>query len=196
MKSLSNFCTKLAKMLVLTSIEAKALIPSVTREEAIQYLISVGDHTDELSVNSFFLGHLCSCGKLNEAATFIQALGAGAAEVINLSHNRFYMGTVLHVAMFWNSGDLGKEFFALLWENGAEYYQNYYDQYPLEQLNAIWVNPLDNSFESKLGIRDDAEFVGMYEQLQETYDLPFSEFNPEQNSETESDVEDESQPIG
>jgi hypothetical protein len=188
-------------MQVITSIEAKALIPSVTREEAIQYLISVNEHTDELSVNSFYLGHLCACGKLNEAAAFIESLGAGATEVINFSHNRFYMGTVLHVAMNWNTGELGKEFFTLLWEHGAEYVQDYYDQYPWEQFGKIWVNPLDNSFESKLGIRDDAEFIEMYEQLQETYDLPFSEFNPEnvqpeQDSETDSDVEEESQQIG
>ena len=158
-------------MQVITSLEAKALIPSLTREGAIQFLVSVDDHADDLSVNSFYLGHLCARGKLNDAASFIESLGAGATEVINFSHNRFYMGTVLHVAMFWNTGDLGKEFFALLWEHGAEYYQNYYDQYPLEQLNAIWVNPLNNSFESKIGIRDDTEFVGMYEQLQESYDL-------------------------
>jgi hypothetical protein len=165
-------------MQTITSFEAKALIPSVTREEAIQYLISVNEDTDDLSVNCFYLGSMCARGKLNDAAAFIKSLGAGATEVINLIHSRFYWGTVLHVALYWNSGQLGLDFFELLWEHGARYCPNYYENYPWEQLDEMWVNPVRHGPDTVLGTRDITEFIDMYEQIRETYDLPSYAPNP------------------
>ena len=179
-------------MQVITSIQAKSLLPQRTRAELRDYLNSINNHVDKISVDSFYLGYLCARGTINDAASFLGRLGARAAEVINFPHEQFYFGTALHMALCWNSGNLGLDFFELLWSHGAEYYRDHYEQYPWAQVGEkLWVSPIDHSDASVLGQRDESEFLDMYEQLRETYGL--IAYENEEDEETDEDEEDNPQ---
>jgi len=186
-------------MQVITSIQAKSLLPQRTRAELREYLNGINNHVDKISLDSFYLGYLCARGTINDAASFLGRLGARAAEVINFPHEHFYFGTALHMALGWNSGNLGLDFFELLWSHGAEYYKDGYQQYPWTQLgDKFWVNPIEIGDQSRLGLRDENEFLDMYEQLEETYGLlAYEEAEELENQVDQNNQEyDGTQPIG
>lgn len=159
-------------MQFISSYQAQSSIPEKSKSEILQLLLDIGECADDLTVNSFYLSYLCARGKIHEVESFIKQLGEHTAEVINMKHMQFYMGTALHVAMGWNSGKLGVDLFDLLWSHGAKYCQDYYGMYPCTQLDQMmWVKPILFGHESFLGFRNKTEFVDMYEHLRETYGL-------------------------
>jgi hypothetical protein len=155
---------------MISSTDAKATMPARNMIEVRNYLAENEQPIDDVSVKIVYLGYLCARGMLNEASDFIGTLGDDTWQVLNTPHNIFYNGTVFHVALVWNSGDLGQSFFELMWSNGAQYYENSYGEFPWEQLGegARWINPIGYNI---IGNRDPDEFVELYDHLYELYNL-------------------------
>ncbi len=174
---------------MISSIDAKAALPPKNIDEIRDYLEEKQAQIDDISVKIVYLGYLCARGMLDEATTFIGTLGEDTWQILNTPHNIFYGGTVFHVALVWNSGDLGRLFFELMWSNGAEYYENSYGEFPWEQLgdNARWVNPIGYNI---IGERNPNEFVELYDNLYELYNL--EEFEEKYFLQQDDSTEDES----
>jgi hypothetical protein len=114
-----------------------------------------------LQQNVLFLGHLCACGLYNEAEAFITTI-ENKSELLNSRNDLLYEGTVLNMALYWNSGDLGYKFFTMLTSYGAMIMPDGYNLLPHEQTGTIWSSMMDNYY---IGNRDPSEFTTLYTQI-------------------------------
>jgi len=147
----------------------KQIIPKKTREEIYTFLIENSYESDKSSTDAVYLGYLCAKGDIYNARDFVNSL-ENKKEVLNIKHILLYSGTVLHIAMFWNSGDIGRQFFHLLWSNGAEFVIDYYNQFPFEQLDydLMWLTPIEYI---NCGERDNSEFFEFYQEIKTNFYL-------------------------
>lgn len=153
----------------LTAEQAQQILQPLSFEEVHQHF------TENIDV--IYLGYLCARGKVREVTAFLDQLGDTARDVINMRHEDFQQGTVLHVALYWNSGRVGRELFDLLYNYEAEYYENSYGQFPWEQrTESIWIDPMDDKV---LGMRDGTEFIQLYNEICIAYGLAAYEDEPE-----------------
>jgi hypothetical protein len=105
----------------------------------IEYtLVQQGRYSDK-DVKLFYLGYLCCQGDYASIVVFLQTLDDDEKRILlNEKPYDFYEGTVLHVLLYWNSGNSAINIFDLLVEHGAEFVQDYYGHLPWEQGGAYW----------------------------------------------------------
>ena len=143
-------------------------ISKLTAEQA-QHILQPLSFEENYSIDVIYLGYLCARGLVQEVTAFLDQLGDTAINVINTRHEHFQQGTVLHVALYWNSGRVGRELFDLLYNYDAEYYENSYGQFPWEQrTESVWINPMDDVV---FGMRDGTEFIQLYNEIRVAYGL-------------------------
>ena len=141
--------------MALSSIEVKSLI----KEQSLEEIQQIYGNSNDAKI--LYLGYLCSKGIIEPIQEFIEQLGEDSYEIINAPHIEFYFGTVLHIALYWNSGLNGLKLFNLLVSYGAKYYKDYYQQLPWKQTGIIWTNVIPDNYRA-LGRRDEAEFNDLY----------------------------------
>jgi hypothetical protein len=101
-------------------------------------LLQQGHYSDK-NVKLFYLGYLCCQGDYASIAVFLQTLDDDEKRIIlNETPYDFYEGTVLHVLLYWNSGNSAINIFDMLVEHGAEFVRDYYGNLPWEQGCAYW----------------------------------------------------------
>jgi len=167
----------------LSSEQVKQLLLPYDQETIRNILLNRNLVADERSMRIVTLGYMCARGMINDVVAFLHELGNAAPDIINAPHHLFYNGTVLHMALYFNAGDIGHQLFLLLRSHGALYYTDYYGLFPWEQLsidegNLDWIHPLENTV---LGDRSNTEFTIFYNQLRNTYDLGLVEEEEEVN---------------
>lgn len=157
----------------LYSEQVKELLLPYDQDMIRNVLLNRNLVADERSMRIVTLGYMCARGMINDVVAFLDQLGDAVTDIINAPHHLFYNGTVLHMAMYFNSGDIGHQLFLLLRTHGALYYTDYYGLFPWEQLdigqgNLEWIHPFENTV---LGERSNTEFTMFYNQLRNMYDL-------------------------
>lgn len=126
---------------------------AITNDHQIEYTL--------LEKNVLFLGHLCACGLIDEAEAFIRTI-ENLSELLNTRSCQMYGGTVLNMALYWNSGDLGYKFFTMLTSYGATIMIDAYNLFPHEQTGTIWSSITDNQI---IGKRNPSEFTMLYTKI-------------------------------
>jgi hypothetical protein len=150
-------------MNIFTSQQAKDQLPMYTFEEMRQCLDELDYPSNELYTTIGYLIYMCQRGELDSVKELLQRLPYTEANVIiNTTTGLCYNGTILHEALYWNSGELGLAFFNLFRSYGAEYKKNTYEEFPWEQGGPLWVNTL---MISRIGLREENEFSGLYNQI-------------------------------
>ena len=150
------------------SLSIKEFVPEKSYEEIYDFLVENQYESDKFNTDVVYLGYLCAKGDIDVATNFVNSLD-NKKQVLNNQHILLYSGTVLNVALFWNSNDLGWQFFNLLWSNGAEFKTDYYGKFPFEQLDGLsWFTPLDYF---NFGERDDIEFFKFYQEIKTDFYL-------------------------
>jgi len=150
-------------MNILTSQQVKEILPMYTFEEMRTYLDELDYPSNELYTTIGYLIYMCQRGQLDSVKELLQNLPDNEVhEMINTTTGLCYNGTILHEALYWNSGELGLAFFNLFRYYGAEYKKNSYQEFPWEQGGPLWIN----SFViSRIGLREENEFSSMYNQI-------------------------------
>jgi len=156
---------------ILTSFEAKDLIQPCTLDQIRNRMIHLyGDHYqhDYLTIHVLYLGYLLARCDMDKIEEFMEEHKEHLVAILNTQQPEFFGGTVLHMALYWNSGQLGISLFELLYNNGAVPIQDEYNQFPWEQVEEtmIWVHPFGHS----IGVRKSDEFVGTYHYLKTVYE--------------------------
>lgn len=150
---------------MLPSFTARSLLPMLTIHETRNHLFD-GESDDTTLI---YLGYLFAKGLYNDIIPFLEQMDPEEVRtLVNTRHERFYYGTVMHVALFWNSGDMGIRLFKLLLCYGANLVTNYYEEYPWEQFRGAWINPVTNVI---LGYRSASEFESIYTYIKNNYDI-------------------------
>jgi hypothetical protein len=161
--------------LTLTSTEAKALLSPLTEDQIHERLKENGFEATEFETDLVYLGSLIQRGDVTQTKGYIEALEELSAfrndptyvrRLIQSTHELFYDGTLLHVALFWNTGQLAIDFAELLVSYGVEDTKDYYGFFPWEQPDGDWVTILDHY--EHLGYRLASEFEDTYHMIKVT----------------------------
>ena len=161
---------------MLTSFKAQRRLPILTINNIRDHLFEESD--DISSTKLIYLGYLFAKGLYNDIVPFLEQMDQEESTLlVNTKHERFYYGTVMHVALFWNSGEMGILLFKLLLCYGSNLdVKNYYEEYPWEQFRGAWIEPLTNVI---LGNRSESEFEPMYTYIKNRYyDIQFELQDP------------------
>lgn len=155
----------------MNAFEVQQYIPDRNQEEIRLWLIENNFPCTPFEQKLIYLGYLIMQGRYEDTAYFISDLYDNNQEevpqLLNTSHALFDFGTVLHAAVFWNSGQVGMEFAQLLYSHGARFYKNTRNQFPWEQMGGQWRTPLDHI---NFGERESSEFEPLYQDL---YDMHY-----------------------
>jgi hypothetical protein len=129
---------------ILTCEEAQSMLPVLTfshmREQSISY-------------NVMYLASLVARGAINDVIAFLEDQEEEDLDfLLNDQPDELCLGTVLHVAMYWNPTS---DMVTLLSEYGAEPMTDYYGKYPWDVArHNIWVQPTWLLPTGTIGIRD------------------------------------------
>ena len=116
---------------VISCEEAQNMLPVITfdqmRERGLSYRV-------------MYLASLVARGVLNEVEAFLEDQNEEDLDfIVNGQPDELFLGTVLHVAMYWNpTNDMAN----LLCEYGAEPLTDYFGEYPWDVARfKIWAHP-------------------------------------------------------
>lgn len=121
----------------------------------------------ESSPKLIYLGNLCVRGEYTELANFFRTHSESENKLLlNTPCYEFHYGTLLHLVLFWNTGNAAIDLFDLLVGHGAESKLDYYDCLPWTQSGESWINPFSSKI---LGIRKQSEFEETYKYFIDHY---------------------------
>lgn len=154
------------------SKEAQSLLKPLSLDE-IRHWISRKkiSHRDPVIFRAHYLAYLCARGDYNIIKNTLAAFSCEQKELKQLLNCSIYVmcgdvpvysGTVLHVALYWNTDQVALDLYQLLTEHGATISRNYYGEYPWVQTGGNWTNPVTGE---RYGERDDSEFDDTYDEL-------------------------------
>jgi len=132
---------------------------------------------DNVIFRAHYLAHLCALGDYNVILGTLNAFSVDKVELEQIMNYRIrvmngnvpvYEGTLLHIALYWNTDQKAIDLYDLLTTYGAKLSRNYYGEYPWMQSGDNWINPL--TCES-YGERDDSDFDDIYDDMIEIYNL-------------------------
>ena len=153
-----------------TSAEARESLSTYTFGEIQEILNNRNQEHNSTIAWAVYLGFLCAKGQINDIETFLQNMDEDLDFILNARSNIMYGGTVLHMALYWNSGNRGVELFQLLLNNGAIICQDNDGNYPWQQNRTRWVTGL-NLDDSESTIRSVDEFTETYQFIGEMYNM-------------------------
>jgi hypothetical protein len=140
-----------------TSHEIQELIPVITMEDMICA------SQKEL----YYLAYLCAKGNIADVRAFLRETD-NAHSLLNTPMAHFAGGTILHVALYFNSGQKGLELFDLLTSNGAfPCLSLYCEENPWEQRGTRWL--LFMCYIPDEFHRDPSEFTWLYNTIKGRY---------------------------
>ena len=151
--------------MVLSAEIARSLLPNINITDIDEYIDI--DYLDRQSYirKLFYLGYQCCRGDYDRIFDFIQNTN-DLDELSQLLNDNtlyeFYYGTVLHLVLYWNTGEQAQNLYNLLVKHGAKPCENYYEALPWTQEGCEWVPPLGGGGGS-IGQRDISEFKSTYE---------------------------------
>jgi hypothetical protein len=147
-----------------------------------------------LDQKTVYLAHLCARGDIEKVKSFIRETDSQElVEILNNDPVNLFCGSVLHTVLFWNSDYVAIDLFDLLVQHGAQYFRNYYEECPWEQVGKIWFTVL--SGDVLPGKRNLADFEKVYKIIQESYQLDkYQEANPIRNFWKHAEADSEEEP--
>lgn len=116
---------------ILTCEEAQSMLPVLTFAQMQE---------KSSSYNVMYLAYLVARGEINDVIAFLYDKDEEELEfILNGQPDELCLGTVLHVAMYWNpTNDITN----LLYEYGADPLTDYYGKYPWDVARSkTWVHP-------------------------------------------------------
>jgi hypothetical protein len=118
----------------------------------------------ELTARHMWLGYLCCRGQFEEVLIFLKQITSPFVlyRYITERSNEFWFGNLLHMVLYWNTGDRAFEMYTTLRKMGAELVEDTYDHYPWESETEIWVAP---TIRKVIGNRYKREFDQLYERV-------------------------------
>ena len=118
----------------------------------------------ELLARHMWLGYLCCRGQFEDVLMFLNQVTSPLIlyRYITERSNEFWFGNILHMVLYWNTGDRAFEMYTLLREMGAEIVEDTYQHYPWESEAEIWVVP---TIRNVIGNRYKHEFNELYERV-------------------------------
>jgi hypothetical protein len=154
------------------STEVQQMIPTKNQEDIRQFLISKQFPTTDFDIKLMYLMYLITKGDFENTCYFLTDVYDNnpdeVKELVSTTHPLFHGGSVLHIALYWNAGQRGIEFFELFVSYGAHYIENDAGYYAWEQFGGIWSTPFDII---EYGVRMQSEFDEGYEELRIRYHL-------------------------
>ena len=128
---------------------------------------AVEDWPYQGSAKLIYLGNLCARGDYKGLADFFRTHNEAENKyLLNTKCYEFYYGTLLHIVLFWNTGNAAIDLFNLLVEHGAEFKRDYYGCLPWTQHGELWIEPFGNTI---LGVRNQGEFEETYNYFNDHY---------------------------
>jgi len=118
----------------------------------------------ELIARHMWLGYLCCRGQFEEVLMFLKGITSPCIlyRYITERSNEFWFGNILHMVLYWNTGDRAFDMYTILREMGAEIVEDTYDHYPWESNAEIWTVP---TIRKVFGNRYKHEFNELYERV-------------------------------
>lgn len=167
---------------LMNSLDIQALFTHRNQLDIQEWLVAHQYPSSESDQQLVYMAYLIAQGKFEETAHFMTDIEEyNPDQLVNLlttPHSLFWDGTVLHVALYYNSGQRGLEFFQLLVSHGARYIKNYYNEFPWEQVGGVWFSLLDHTTTTYID-RDEYEFASCYQDIADMYHM--SLVNPGQD---------------
>jgi hypothetical protein len=151
---------------MLSAADARNQLKAYTMEEISIALNRNGESSGILADKTMYLACLCSKGDIESVKTFIRDTNLEELKLIlNTKLYEMWEGTVLHMALYWNTGNQAFDMYTLLVNNGADPVQNYYNCYPWECTASKWIDMIgDTKFD---GYRNIEEFSQTYKLIEE-----------------------------
>ena len=143
------------RIVLKTSREIQELIPNYTMEDMM---------CDPSKEELYYLAYLCAKGNIGDVCNFLR--GVQNVRLLLNTYCDYFDGTILHVALYFNSGEKGLELFDLLTSKGAiPCLSPHFEERPWQQKGTRWV-----LFMCSLNIpdefhRDPSEFTWLYHTL-------------------------------
>jgi hypothetical protein len=117
----------------------------------------------EILTHHIWLGYLCCRGSFDEVLTFLATQSEPRlSRYINERSNEFWFGNLLHMVLYWNTGDRALDMYARLRELGADPIEDTYGNYPWENKARIWTVP---TLRTIYGNRYESEFDDLYARI-------------------------------
>jgi hypothetical protein len=160
---------KIPKLKPLTAVNAQQMYRDLSRHVTIdtckEILHTMNQTVTEDSAMILYLGHLCACGYIYEVYKELERIEN--KELLNTPHTFFTQGTLLHWALYWNTGNKGRMLYDLLIQFGAVHKMNYLNEYAFEQDGNKWICLLDMGTFAQ---RNPLEFRPLYNEIADKTD--------------------------
>jgi hypothetical protein len=125
----------------------------------------VSKDSHEFVKNHIWLGYQCCLGNFYEVLDFIDKCPKRErARYLSERSSEFWNGNLLHMVLYWNTGDKAFYMYTSLRELGAKLVEDKYDNYPWEFNTEIWTAP---TLRDVYGKRDCAEFIELYHRIEQ-----------------------------
>ena len=148
----------------INAVEIHRHVKKITVSDVVE---AIENWPYEGSPKLIYLGNLCVRGEYKELADFFRTHSESENKyLLNTTCYEFHNGTLLHLMLFWNTGNAAIDLFNLLAEHGADIKRDYYDCLPWTQYGESWIDPFNGNI---LGIRNQAEFEETYKYFNEHY---------------------------
>jgi hypothetical protein len=137
---------------------------------------------DDSFIKAYYLGYLCAKGDYEKVKSFIEEIDREELETI-LNIPCRWNQTCLHKVLYWNNGENAIRLVELLVEHGAEFFKDWYGQFPW-QVDEVghhdgfsWVSEIFGTYipHQEL-IRDPAEFRETLEIIRTRYAPPQDDY--------------------
>lgn len=144
-------------------------LPTLTREYFegfvdIEYP-GVSKDSREFVKNHLWLGYQCCLGNFEAVLEFLETLSETQRKrYLSERSSEFWNGNLLHMVLYWNTGDKAFDMYVKLRELGAKLVEDKYNNYPWEYYTAIWTAP---TLRTVYGNRDYTEFVQLYHRVEQ-----------------------------
>jgi len=117
----------------------------------------------ELITRHLWLGYQCCRGAFDEVLSFLSEVKEPRLRrYVNERSNEFWFGNLLHMVLYWNTGDRAFDMYTKLRKLGADPIEDTYGNYPWEIKARIWTVPTRRTI---YGNRYEAEFDDLYERV-------------------------------
>lgn len=117
----------------------------------------------EIVTHHLWLGYLCCRGDFDKVLAFLTTQSTlRLSRYINERSNEFWFGNLLHMVLYWNTGDRALEMYTKLRELGADPIEDTYGNYPWENKARIWTVP---TLRTIYGNRCRCDFDDLYDQI-------------------------------
>jgi hypothetical protein len=170
-KSAIPYCTTVNQIMAELVYNAyfQKKLPVLTREYFegfvdIEYP-GVSKDSREFVTNHIWLGYQCCRGDFDTVLEFLETCSETQRNrYLSERSSEFWNGNLLHMVLYWNTGDKAFEMYVQLREMGARLVEDKYNNYPWEYYTAIWTAP---TLRTAYGNRDYTEFVQLYHRVEQ-----------------------------